>query len=314
MVGNPVVIRQAPEVQDRPFDVAQDKPRIGFIGAGTVGTALAYRLGQLGYPVVAVASRSLASAERLAQRVGGCQAYASPQALAQAADVVFLTTPDDAIAQVAGQVRWRAGQVVVHCSGADSTDLLETAQAAGAMTGVFHPLQTFASVEQAIANLPGSTFALEGQAELLVLLREMAERLGCRWVVLQPQDKVLYHLAAVLASNYTITLTKLATDLWEIFGADAGEATRALLPLMRGTLKNIEEIGIPGCLTGPIARGDLGTIRKHLSAMERSAPWLLPVYRELGLQTIPIAQAKGKVQEGRAEELRAALSARPCGS
>lgn len=307
MVGNPLH-----GVYSEQSRGAQDKPRIGFIGAGTVGTALAYRLSQLGYPVVGVASRTLASAESLARRVQGCQAYPKVPDVADAADLVFLTTPDDAIAQVAGQVRWRAGQMVVHCSGADSAELLEPAQAAGAMVGVFHPLQTFASVEQAIANLPGSTFAVEGQGGILAVLQEMAQSLGGRWVVLQPQDKVLYHLAAVLASNYTITLTKLASDLWELFGADAREATQALLPLMRGTLNNIEEIGIPGCLTGPIARGDLGTIQKHLSAMERSAPWLLPLYRELGLQTIPIAQAKGKVEEERAEELRAVLNAVPC--
>jgi predicted short-subunit dehydrogenase-like oxidoreductase (DUF2520 family) len=79
------------------------------------------------------------------------------------------------------------------------------------------------------------------------------------------------------------------------------------MPLLRGTLSNIERVGLPDCLTGPIARGDLGTIEKHLQALEEKAPALLSSYRELGLQTIPIAEAKGKITTERAEALKALL-------
>jgi predicted short-subunit dehydrogenase-like oxidoreductase (DUF2520 family) len=119
---------------------------------------------------------------------------------------------------------------------------------------------------------------------------------------------VLYHAAAVFACNYLVTLMKMATDLWQTFGVSTPEATRALLPLLRGTLNNLENIGLPNCLTGPIARGDLGTINRHLEALEQSAPALLPTYRDLGLQTIPIALGKGKIDSKRAEEMRQLLT------
>jgi predicted short-subunit dehydrogenase-like oxidoreductase (DUF2520 family) len=276
---------------------------IGFIGAGTVGTALAVRLREKGYPVTAVASRTPASAERLAGMVNGCQVHHSGQAVADVAEMVFITTPDGAIAQVAAQVRWHPGQSVIHCSGADSLDILEPATKAGAQAGAFHPLQTLASIAYAIENIPGSTFALEAEEPLLSDLKEMAHALQGRWIELRPGDKVLYHAAAVIACNYMVTLVKLATDLWQTFGVPTSEATQALLPLLRGTVNNIGNVGLPNCLTGPIARGDLGTIQKHLKSLEAKAPGLAATYRELGRQTVPIALAKGRIDEQRAKEL-----------
>jgi predicted short-subunit dehydrogenase-like oxidoreductase (DUF2520 family) len=282
--------------------------KVGFIGAGTVGTALAVRLKEKGYPVIAVASRSKSSADRLAASVPGCVAHNAKQAVADVAELVFITTPDGAIAQVAAELRWHPGQSVVHCSGADSLAPLEPARKAGAQVGGFHPLQTFASVAHAIQNLPGSTFALEAEGELLETLKQMATALEGNWIRLGAGDKVLYHAAAVLACNYLVTLVKLATDLWKAFGVSTPEAARALMPLLRGTLNNIENVGLPNCLTGPIARGDLGTIEKHIAALEKSAPAVLSTYRELGLQTIPVALAKGKIDSSRAEEMRRILA------
>jgi len=282
--------------------------KLGFIGAGTVGTALAVRLSQSGYPVVAVSSRSQASAQKLAQAVGGCRVFDSHQSAADNAELIFITTPDDAIAPVAAEVKWHPGQSVIHCSGADSVDILQPAKEAGAKVGAFHPLQTFASVKQAIDNMPGSTFALEAEEPLLATLKEMAGALSGNWVVLKASDKVLYHASAVIACNYLVTLAKLAGDLWQTYGVPPQTATQALLPLLRGTLHNIETIGIPNCLTGPIARGDIGTINKHLNALSQTTPHLLPTYRELGRQTIPIALAKGKIDQSRAKELETVLA------
>lgn len=286
-------------------------PSIGFIGAGTVGTALAVRLKEKGYPVKAVSSRTAASARRLAGMVHGCHVYATPQAVADAVEMVFITTSDDAIGQIAAQVKWSPGQSVVHCSGADSLGVLDPATRAGARAGGFHPLQTFASITQAIENLPGTTFALEAEDPLLGTLKEMAEALDGRWIKLNPGDKVMYHAAAVFACNYLVTLVKLSTDLWKTFGISAPEATQALLPLLKGTLNNLDNVGLPNCLTGPIARGDLGTVRKHLDAMEAGAPALITTYRELGRQTIPIALAKGRIDEERAKELQDILKSEP---
>jgi predicted short-subunit dehydrogenase-like oxidoreductase (DUF2520 family) len=283
------------------------KEEIGFIGVGTVGTALALQLSKQGYSIVAASSLTMVSARRLAQTLPDCRVCNSPQKVAEVAEFVFITTPDDAIPRVAEQVRWRSGQKVVHCSGADSVDVLEPARQAGALVGCFHPLQTFADIAQAMENLPGSTFALQAEEPLLGSLVEMARALQGDWVLLKAGDKVLYHAAAVFASNYVVTLLKLATDLWKAFDIPPEKATSALLPLLRGTVGNIGATGLPDCLTGPIARGDLGTIRKHLEALEATAPDLVTAYTELGLQTLPIALAKGKIDRKRAEELAALL-------
>jgi len=272
-----------------------------------VGTALAARLAGRGYLVVAVSSRSQASAQELARAAGGCRVFDDNQTVADNAELIFITTPDDAIAKVAAEVDWHPGQSVVHCSGADSTDILKQAREAGAEVGAFHPLQTFASLQQAMENIPGSTFALEAEGPLLGTLKSMAAALDGQWVELKAKDKVLYHAAAVFACNYMVTLVKLATDLWQTFDVSQEKATQALVPLLRGTLHNIETIGIPQCLTGPIARGDIGTINKHLDALQAAAPHLLSTYRELGRQTIPIAVAKGKIGKIQARELRAVL-------
>ena len=281
--------------------------KLGFIGAGTVGTALAIRLSDRGYPVVAVSSRSQISAEKLAQTISGCHAVSNNQAVADAAELVFITTPDDAIASVVSGIQWHPGQNVVHCSGADSADTLEPARKLGANVGAFHPLQTFASVKQAIDNIAGSTFAVEAEEPLSNTLKEMASAVGGTWIELKATDKVIYHAAAVIACNYLVTLVKLATDLWQTFDVPADKASRALLPLLRGTINNIDTIGIPQCLTGPIARGDTGTIKKHLDALEKVAPALLSTYCELGWQAVPIALAKGRINRHQAEELQAIL-------
>jgi len=282
--------------------------KLGFIGAGTVGTALAVRLSSKGYPVVAVSSRSQASSENLARAISHCRVFNNSQDVVDIAELVFVTTPDDAIAQVVSQLKWHRGQSVVHCSGSDSTETLQPAKKLGAYVGVFHPLQTFASAKQAMENMPGSTFALEAEEPLLGTLKDMAAALDGHWIELNANDKVIYHAAAVIACNYVVTLVKLATDLWQTFHIPPHQATQALLPLLKGTISNIDTIGIPQCLTGPIARGDSGTIKKHISALEEVAPAILSTYRELGLQTIPIALAKGRINEQQAQEMKNILS------
>lgn len=282
-------------------------PRIGFIGAGAVGSAFGVRLSQLGYEVIAVYNVSLEAAQRFAKRVPGCHICQTAQELVDLADFVFITTPDDSISKVATELKWHPGQSVVHCSGASSTDTLEPAQQQGAKVGSIHPCQTFTGIDQAIENLPGSTFAIEAEEPLRGILTDMAQALDGDWVYLTAEDKALYHAAACIACNYFYTIVKLATDLWQNFGKSNAEATKAYLPLLRGAVNNIENVGFPHCLTGPIARGDLATIRKHIVALEKYAPEMLPLYRDLGIRTIPIALAKGSIDQSRAEELKALL-------
>jgi predicted short-subunit dehydrogenase-like oxidoreductase (DUF2520 family) len=281
--------------------------RIGFIGVGPVGTAFGVRLSQQGYQVVAVYDVSLAAAQRFAQTVAGCQVCETAQDVADMAEFVFITTPDDIIARVAAQVNWYAGQSVIHCSGACSTDVLEPAEGKGATVGSFHPCQTFASIEQAVEDLPGSTFAIEAEEPLLSVLKGMANALRGSWLELKAEDKALYHASAAIACNYLYTIVKLAADLWQNFGKSTTEATEAFLPILRGSVSSIASVGLPGCLTGPIARGDLGTIRKHLDALGKKAPTIVGLYKALGMETIPIALAKGTIDEAVAERLRELL-------
>jgi predicted short-subunit dehydrogenase-like oxidoreductase (DUF2520 family) len=161
--------------------------------------------------------------------------------------------------------------------------------------------------------MPGSTFALEAEEPLLGILQEMVSALGGHWIKLKASDKAIYHAAAVIASNYLVTLVKMATDLWQTFGVPREKTTQALLPLIRGTVHNLETIGIPQCLTGPIARGDSGTIKKHLETLEKSSPDILAAYRELGLKTIPIALAKGRINQPQAEALKTTLTVKQPG-
>lgn len=282
--------------------------KIGFIGAGTVGTALAILLNRHNYEVVAVSSRSLTSSKNLVSAVSRCRILNSNQDVADVSDLVFITTPDDIIPMVVTEVQWHSGQSVVHCSGADSTAILEPAKKSGARVGCFHPLQTFAGINEAVENTPGSTFAIEAEPPLSGTLKDMATAVGGYWIELKAGDKAAYHAAAVIACNYLVTLVKLATDLWQTFSIPPAQATQALLPLLRGTLNNLENIGLPQCLTGPIARGDTGTIKKHLDTLQKVAPSMLSVYKELGLQTIPVAVAKGKIDENQAQELQAVLN------
>ncbi|KTB48723.1 Rossmann-like and DUF2520 domain-containing protein [Dehalogenimonas alkenigignens] len=282
--------------------------KIGIIGAGKAGTALAMGLSRAGYTVAAVASRSPASAYKLADRLPSAIAFDKPQGICEAADVVFIAVPDAAIAGTAAALTARPGMMACHVSAATPLDALEPLRVQGAITGVFHPLQAIGSRAEA-EILPGITFAIEAEEPLKALLRQMASRLGGRSVELSGADRVLYHASAVMASNYLVTLVALASGLWLGF-ANREQAARALVPLIRGTLDNIENIGIPECLTGPIARGDTATIKLHLEALVENAPQTLDIYRELGLETIPIAAAKGGIDEGQATELRALLEKR----
>ena len=286
------------------------KKTIGFIGAGVTGTALAYQLWRQGYHVVAASSRSIASAQRLAAKIEGCTACSSPQQVADLARVVFITTPDDIIADIAAKLKWHPGQTIIHCSGVHSTDILEPAQKYGAHVCCLHPLQTFAGIEEAISNIPGSTFALEGDDFGLSLARQLATALQGNIIVLKPGDKVLYHAAAVTLSNYLVTLMKTSADLWQSFGIPREEAIKAMLPLLKGTVNNIERVGIPGCLTGPIARGDVETIRKHVAALEKDHPDAIDTYRLMGLKTLGIALARGHLSLETAGEIRDLLEGR----
>jgi len=270
---------------------------IGFIGAGKVGSALAFNLSRAGWHVTAAADSDRAPSERLAASIDGCIPASSAQDAADRAEFVFITTPDDKIGPVCDTVRWKRGQSVVHCSGAASVDVLASAAEHGAWTGSFHPCQAFASAAEALKNLPGSTFAIEAEPPLARILENIAIALGCEYIRLGRGDKALYHAAAVLVSNYLVTLLKISTDFFYEMGIERAAAVKILMPLMKGNLSNIERLGVPDCLTGPIARGDAGTIEKHIQSILQRSPENLDLYAQLGLMTLPVAVEKGGLSE-----------------
>jgi len=280
-----------------------ERPRLGFIGPGTVGTALAQSFAKAGYTVTSVYGRDPDRRARAAEAIPGATAAGCAQDVVDASDLVFLTVPDDAIRAVAESVSWRSGSTAVHCSGAASIDLLETATGVGASVGAFHPLQTLASLEQAMKNLPGSAIVIEASDSTLeATLTEMARAIGGEPMLLRG-SKALYHASAVLACNNLVTLLDAAAGLWTDLGLTKEEGLRALLPLVRGTVENLEAIGLPDALTGPISRGDVGTIDRNLAALEAASPETADLYVALARRTIPIAREKGTLSEETASRL-----------
>ena len=281
---------------------------VGFVGAGAVGTALALALSQAGYVVRAAASRSHASALRLAERAPGVEACRDAQEVVDRCAMVFLTVPDDAIAEVAGALTWRQGQAAVHCSGATPLDSLRAPRSQGALVGGFHPLQTFAAPESAARDLAGTTFGIEADASLREQLHQMAQTLGGRPIDLRAEDRPLYHASAVAGCGLLAALVGLAADLWSGY-ATRGEGLRALLPLVRGTLESLDRDGLPAALTGPLTRGDATTVSSHLRALETASPALLPIYCHLALAALPLARAKGGLSPDAEAALERSLQA-----
>ncbi len=273
----------------------RDQVRIGFIGAGTLGNGLALALAARGYRVVAVSSRSPSSAEDLAGRIPGCEALARPQELADICDLAFITTPDDVISQVAAQVQWHHGQGVVHCSGAEPLDILEPAARLGAITGSFHPFQTFACLEaheETVERLEGTTFSVEGQGWLLAFLEGVAHRLGGKAILVRPEDRAIYHASAVMSCGYLVALLKAAADIWQAMGVPQDEALPVILHLASSTLTNLSRAGIDATVTGPLVRGDTTTVQRHLEALESRLPRLISLYCSLSLESLPLAQER----------------------
>ena len=194
---------------------------IGFIGIGVLGKGLAMSLAARQYRVVAAHSLRASSAQWLADRIPGCQVLASAQELANATDLVFITTPDSAIGEVAASVAWRPGQAVVHCCGASSIEILQPAADQGAVTGALHPFQTFVGLEdpqETISRLAGVTFAVAGEGWLCDFLNELTRELGGRPVFIRAEDRPLYHAAAVLSCGYLVALLQAAAGLWQEMG------------------------------------------------------------------------------------------------
>jgi len=285
------------------------------VGCGTVGTALGRLLTRSGYSITGVATQSLDTAGRAAKKVGARNFSDSPWEISKGAQIVFLTTPDDVIqstcADIARHGGFDKGSVVVHCSGALCSEILSSARDCQAMVASVHPLQSFASVKQAEQILPGSYWGVEGEKPALDMVRQLVQDLGGICLEIGSGGKTLYHAAAVVASNYLVALLDVALALHRQAGMAPEVSFKALLPLIDGTLKNIGAKGIPQALTGPIARGDVETVKAHLKAIAACPAELATIYKVLGRHTVGLAKAKGTLTDEAAHELVSLLHGEP---
>ena len=244
--------------------------RVGIVGAGRLGTALASALAEAGFEVHGPAGRG--------EPVGG--------------DAIVLCVPDAEIAAAAGAVAGHA-PLVGHTSGATPLTALEAAERAGAAVFGLHPLQTFAAGEQAPGRFAGVGCAVAGSTpEALAAARELAERVGMRPFELADEDRAAYHAAASIASNFLITVEAAAEEVAAGAGIERSEARGLLAPLVRSTVENWASLGPERALTGPVARGDEGTVERQRAAVAEAAPAVLTLFDELVARTRALAQAE----------------------
>jgi predicted short-subunit dehydrogenase-like oxidoreductase (DUF2520 family) len=285
-----------------------ETPSTGIVGAGAVGTALGIALSRAGWPIQAIASRDPERRARLAASVDGARAFAEAQALIEEVELIILAVPDDALAPLAREIRMYSGQAMVHTSGALGAEVLAPAMAAGTQIGAFHPLVAFADTERAIAALHGATVAIEGDDDLAGLLAMMAERIGAHPVRLPPGTKAAYHAGAVLAAGGFVALLDAIAELGAVAGLDEAGALSVYGPLIEGTLGNARALGIRAALTGPMTRGDTGTLEAHLAALRTHAPGVLPLYVAAAHREIDLALDRGALAPETASRMRESLS------
>jgi predicted short-subunit dehydrogenase-like oxidoreductase (DUF2520 family) len=285
---------------------------VSIIGAGVVGSAVGRLLRERGYTVRGVVARDIEKARRAARFIGAGEPGTDAASAAKGADWVLITTPDRSIKPACDQIAAGGGigrgALVVHFSGALSSGVLGAASDAGARAVSVHPMQSLASAEQAVENLPGSYFSIEGDPDAMSEAAELVEALGGLRVVIPSEQKALYHAGAAIASNYLVTVVDFAVRVYEELGISRAEAAEAVLPLIRGTVNNIARVGVPDALTGPIARGDVATVEGHLDVLSKKMPQLVRLYCELGKHTVAVGRSKGTLSQEDGEKLLEILS------
>ena len=230
-----------------------------------------------------------------------------PQPIPSGTTVLILAVPDAALAEVAYDLS-RSGEgppgcVVLHLAGALSTEALAPLHSVGYPVGSLHPLQAIADPWHSGDRLIGAAFAIAGEPAAVNAARRLVNELEGLALVIPPHARPVYHASAVIASNYLIALLAFAVRLMMETGVSESDAIEALIPLMKGTLDNLDHLGVAHALTGPIARGDADTVRLHLTRLSASDRKL---YCGLGLELLRVARAAGLDAE-KANEIEALL-------
>jgi predicted short-subunit dehydrogenase-like oxidoreductase (DUF2520 family) len=266
-------------------------PLVGIIGPGRAGIGLALALAQAGYAVRLHGRRKKAVPKPLDLTVGPAD---EPPAWIAQAGVLILAVRDDAIRPLAEALARaeavQAEQVVLHLSGVQGQEALGPLVPSRAALGSLHPLQTISDPERAPERLKGTWAAVEGMPRAVHAAEGLAEELGMRPFRLTGRQKAIYHAGAVFASNYFVVVEAVAQRLLRHAGLSDTEAWQALRPLVEGTFANLTRQEPKEALTGPVARGDVETIRRHLASLTQDDGLL---YRALGRAALELAEKRG---------------------
>ena len=253
-----------------------------------------------------VVSRSAARARSAVRFIGEGVATTDPSK-AGLGNLLMLATIDRVLAETADKVAGAAtlprGTIAFHCSGAFPGEAIGALRDVGAAVGSLHPLQTFASPEEGLLLLPGSSFAVEGDKKSLATLRALARAVGGRPVEIGAEDKAIYHAAAAVTSNCMVAIAHLGTEMLGAVPSFSSDPFTPLRSLLRGTLRNLERLGPAEALTGPIVRGDVETVEAHVEALRRADKRLLPAYRVAASVTIAAALASGRLTRAEANRM-----------
>jgi predicted short-subunit dehydrogenase-like oxidoreductase (DUF2520 family) len=268
------------------------------IGCGKVGQTLA-RLWHLNGKLVIgdVLNRSIDSAERAVQFIGAGHVVTSFNELLSA-DIVLIATPDDQIAAcseaIAASGRLTENSIVFHCSGALPSSILNKVNDAGAAVASIHPIRSFAQPVNVVQNFAGTYCGVEGEQRALQQLEPLFRHIGANLIAIDPEQKVLYHAAAVFASNYLVTLLDTAAQTYEKAGIPSKVGLKMMASLVRETVENVLEVGPEKALTGPIARGDVETVNRQYRAFKQSDARFASLYKRLGTLTAALAARRSQ--------------------
>lgn len=289
------------ETSDRPGRLA-----VGVLGAGRVGSVLGAALRLAGHRVVAASGVSDASRRQAAERLG--VELSRPEEVIRQAEIVLLTVPDDVLPElVSGLAATGAdlrGKLLVHASGAYGLAVLDPAAEAGALPLALHPVMTFTGRDDDLTKLNGCSFGVTAPLVLRPVAEALVIEMGGEPVWIAESDRALYHAALANAANHMVTLIAESQELLSKIGVE--HPGRMLGPLLGAALDNVLRLGI-GALTGPVVRGDAGTVRKHVDALILAAPEAADAYVALARLTADRALAAGLLKPETAERLLDAL-------
>jgi predicted short-subunit dehydrogenase-like oxidoreductase (DUF2520 family) len=279
------------------------------VGAGRLGTVLGAALVRRGWTAAAIVDKDSGAARESRRIIGRGTAVAGLGGTARLGDVVIIAVPDNAVGRVAAGlarsgVSW-AGRFVFHTSGLLPARVLEPLRKRGARIASVHPVQSFPRKDAPASIFRGITWGVEGDPAAVAAAEEMVRSLRGNVLLLSEKDKPLYHAACSLASNAMIALEWTASGMLGAAGIGEKAAAGMLFPLVQGTLQNVNNLGLEKALTGPILRGDVVTVRKHLEAL-RDDPHARGVYLVMGKQILRLAEKSG-LPAGRVTALKRLL-------